>query len=195
MKRKIQKKHDFTNCPIWRSISTEFFHWYPVLIAFFYLPDLTCWLSFKKLTQTRWHLVKKASNYVVFWTVRLIFWVRFTYCNCHDLLSRTTLFTLWGQNVSQFDRWENSLKRFFVFFWLHNNLFNLPLLNIFPLLDWIDCRTALFSHIGFGVNKSYNVNREVGACAAAAKYRPGVRRSWRLQEMLDFGEVVDLVCL
>eukprot|EP00064_Thunnus_orientalis_P018259 superscaffoldBa00004146_g18354 len=49
---------------------------------------------------------------------------------------------------------------------------------------------------GLGVNKSHNVNREGrgGACAAAEN-GPQVHSSRNLQEMSDFGEVVDLVCL
>lgn len=54
----------------------------------------------------------------------------------------------------------------------------------------------LFFPVGLGVNKSYNVNREGrgGACAAAEN-GPQVHSSRNLQEMSDFGEVVDLVCL
>lgn len=72
---------------------------------------------------------------------------------------------------------------------LLSNLFSEPPFMCLLVYRWL--KSPLF-HIVFRVNKSYTVNRR---WKAAAEHRPEVRRSWRLQKMLDFGEVVDLVTL
>lgn len=121
------------SCPFdWILTKTRFYklsHLWNISVEFSFIncyQFLLCKVVFFLMSGLTWLVILKNNN----WWIKLInteniwcFWQQdahflneiYTYCNCHALLSRTSL-TLWWGNVSHFNKWENK------FFFLSMNI-------------------------------------------------------------------------